>query len=304
MNEIQIQQTIENFENTYRALKATNPNKDEHWYLANAFLEFYKDNPELKEKGPTVMRFIAFKESHLFSILDPPKSARAFAIFLVGKFNERLGKYVDEFQRLTAPVLKSQQEGAFFKFYKQKNPKTFMEAQNKEGTESSGPFSLYYLIQGIEAASKEVANHSIEEAHKRIFGDLGGNEIHVSEKINKNYPLAFIMAYLVPGWGHFYLGKKILGCFLFFAVVSVYGIGVFLGGGILWEEMNVLTVLAYIVKFFNGVPFLSIFFYQLFRDSVLYFNDIGTTFILVSGSLNVLIMIHLLDVIKEIKAKS
>lgn len=122
--------------------------------------------------------------------------------------------------------------------------------------------------------------------------------------MNRNYPLAFFMAYLIPGWGHFYLGRKMLGLFLFFTVLSIYGIGVFLGGGILWEEMNILTVLAYIVKFFNGIPFLATFFYQAFQNATFYFNDVGTTFILVSGSLNVLIIIHLLDVVKELKEKS
>jgi len=121
--------------------------------------------------------------------------------------------------------------------------------------------------------------------------------------MNKNFPLAFLLGYLLPGWGHFYLGKKALGLFFSLTVLSIYGIGVLLRGGVLWDEMNILTVLAYTVKFFNGIPFLVTFFQQIFQKITFYFNDIGTTFILVSGSLNVLIMIHLIDVVRELKEK-
>ena len=115
----------------------------------------------------------------------------------------------------------------------------------------------------------------------------------------KNYSIAFLLSYLVPGLGHFYLGKRKLGLFLCFCVVSVYTIGALHGGGILWEEMNVLTILAYTVKFFNGIPFFVTFIHQIATHANTHFNEIGTTFILVSGALNLLIMIHLFDVIRE-----
>jgi hypothetical protein len=115
----------------------------------------------------------------------------------------------------------------------------------------------------------------------------------------KNYPTAFLLSYLIPGWGHFYLGKKKLGLFFCFCVVSVYTIGALLGGGVLWDEMNILTILAYTVKFFNGLPFFVTFIHQIATHANINFNEIGTTFILVSGALNLLIMIHLFDVIRE-----
>lgn len=112
---------------------------------------------------------------------------------------------------------------------------------------------------------------------------------------HKSSSFAFLLAYFFPGVGHFYLGKRGLGLFLFIAITTTYTIGLSLGGGILWDEMNVLTVLAYVVKFFNGFPFLATLLYQLFREVPLYFNEIGTTFILISGALNLLSMIHLID---------
>ena len=115
----------------------------------------------------------------------------------------------------------------------------------------------------------------------------------------KNKHLAFLVGYLIPGMGHFYLGKRMLGSLFCFFVVSLYCIGIAMGGGILWEEMNLLTILAYIVKFFNGLPFLVTILREMYQITAVYFNEIGTTFILVSGTLNLLIMINLLDAIKE-----
>ncbi|MBI1871729.1 MAG: hypothetical protein HYS07_11170 [Chlamydiae bacterium] len=115
--------------------------------------------------------------------------------------------------------------------------------------------------------------------------------------MEKSYPFAFFLGYLFPGLGHFYMGKKGLGLFFFFAIVPLYGVGMMLGGGILWEEMNILTVLAYTVKFFNGVPFLLNLLQQLSHHFS--YHEVGTTFILVSGSLNLLLLIHLIDVIRE-----
>lgn len=115
----------------------------------------------------------------------------------------------------------------------------------------------------------------------------------------KNGSIAFLLSYFIPGLGHFYMGKKKLGLFFFFCVVSVYTIGALHGGGVLWDEMNILTILAYTVKFFNGLPFFVTFIHQITTHASLHFNEIGTTFILVSGALNLLIMIHLFDVIRE-----
>lgn len=121
--------------------------------------------------------------------------------------------------------------------------------------------------------------------------------MHIKQK---NYPLAFFLAYLIPGLGHYYLGRKGLGLFFFIGVLSVYVIGIGLGGGILWDEMNILTVLAYTVKFFNGIAFLATLLCQL-SCMTFVFNEIGTTYVLVSGALNLLIMIHIFDIIKTRK---
>ncbi len=119
----------------------------------------------------------------------------------------------------------------------------------------------------------------------------------------KNPAIAFLLAYLFPGLGHFYMGKKGLGLFLFISIVLTYTIGLSLGGGILWDEMNFLTVLAYVVKFFNGFPFLSTLFYQTFHELSLYFNEMGTTFILISGALNLLVIIHLIELLQKGKTE-
>ncbi|MBI1883350.1 MAG: hypothetical protein HYS08_03995 [Chlamydiae bacterium] len=117
--------------------------------------------------------------------------------------------------------------------------------------------------------------------------------------MKKHYPLAFFLGFLIPGAGHFYLGRKGLGFFLSLSILSLYGIGLWLGGGILWEEMNPLTVLAYVVKFFNGLPFLLTLRHEITQMLSFSFNEVGTTFILVSGSLNLLVLLNLIETFRE-----
>lgn len=115
---------------------------------------------------------------------------------------------------------------------------------------------------------------------------------------------AVLLGFLVPGAGHFYMGKRGLGISFFTCVTTLFILGWRLGGGILWSEMNILTYLAYFVEFSNGVPFLVLVGAKAVCHQPQYFSEIGATLMLVSGSLNLLILVQLGDLSKAEGQKS
>lgn len=139
---------IKNLEQTYFNLKKDHPDRDEHWLLANTWLKRYSSTKEAKQKGPKKMKFIAYKDTHLFSILSPPESIRGLALFLVYK---ELGVqqaiyYNSEYSRIMEPIIKSKEMHIFLDKYKEKNPRTWKENQ----VEDASSYSLYWALKGLE----------------------------------------------------------------------------------------------------------------------------------------------------------
>jgi hypothetical protein len=139
---------IKNLEQTYFDLKKNHPDRDEHWLLANTWLKRYGSTKEAKQKGPKKMKFIAYKDTHLFSILSPPKSIRGLALFLVYK---ELGVqqaiyYNSEYSGIMEPIIKSKEMHIFLDKYKERNPRTWEENQ----VEDASSYSLYCSLKGLE----------------------------------------------------------------------------------------------------------------------------------------------------------
>lgn len=111
----------------------------------------------------------------------------------------------------------------------------------------------------------------------------------------KMISLAFFLGYLVPGLGHWYLGKRLKAVCFFFAIVPCYVVGGLIGGGLYWYEFNFLTLLGYVVKFCNGIPFLIHMLLVREIDNTATYYEAGTSFMLVAGALNLLILIYLID---------
>jgi len=111
----------------------------------------------------------------------------------------------------------------------------------------------------------------------------------------KKLAVSVILGFFIPGLGYWYIKEKLKGCVFFISIVSCYFIGYFLAEGIFWYEMNILAVLGTIVTFFNGLPYLitSIHFFSLDHSSAYY--EVGKTFMLVSGALNMLTLLFLID---------
>ena len=120
----------------------------------------------------------------------------------------------------------------------------------------------------------------------------------------KKYKLnsfSFFLGYLFPGFGHLYLGRIWQGAVFFVSIVSCFFLGIFLGGGLIWTESNILNLLGFIVKFFNGIPFMIALAARSGPVKASAYYEIGTAFLLISGALNMLVLIHLFDVIREKK---
>jgi hypothetical protein len=146
---------ITSLESIYFDLKEKNPDRDEHWFLANTWLERYGSSKQSKQKGAEWTKFVAYKDTLQFSILEPPKSIRGLALFLVYMElgEEQALCYADEFSQLMEPVMESSGTSLFLDKYKQRNPRTWKENQVKDDS-SQWSRMLYWLFRGLEP-SKE-----------------------------------------------------------------------------------------------------------------------------------------------------
>jgi len=71
------------------------------------------------------MNLIAYQDTFNFSILDPPKSIRALALFIVYKeLPKEVVKYALEYSEIMEPFVESNQNNTFLLIYKKKNSKT------------------------------------------------------------------------------------------------------------------------------------------------------------------------------------
>jgi hypothetical protein len=145
----QTKNLIKTLQEKYFKLKEQNPDQDEHWLLANTWLEMYGSTEQAKQRGAEWASLTAYKSSCQYSILEPPKSIRALALSLV---YEELGEwpainYAIEFDELTEPIRESKESNTFLDKYKQRNPQTWQKNQ----VENDSHYSLYWFFKGLES---------------------------------------------------------------------------------------------------------------------------------------------------------
>ncbi len=163
------QSLIQSLERTYYELAKNHPDRDEHWVLANTWLGRYGSTRQAKDKGPEWAKFVAYKDSHQFSILKPPRSIRGLALFLVYK---ELGEepaldYAIEFSRIMEPIMRSRECHVFLDKYKERNPRTWQENQ----VEQESPYSLYWFLKGVEFGQEHPEES--ERLRKEVLGAPG-----------------------------------------------------------------------------------------------------------------------------------
>lgn len=140
-------------ENTYNALRLNNPDKDEHWLLANTWLARYGDWEASKQKGQKLTRFIAYKDTFLYSFLDNPKSIRGLILYLTYKeLGDRDAEGdPEESRKIMAEILEAQEGGRLMDVYKEKNPFTWSEIE-REKDESI--YGLYGFLKTADYLNK------------------------------------------------------------------------------------------------------------------------------------------------------
>lgn len=120
-----------------------------------------------------------------------------------------------------------------------------------------------------------------------------------SKEGDKSFIIAFFLAWLIPGMGHFYYGRRVKALLFFVSIISLYLVGIVIGGEVSWYDLDFLVVLGFIVKLFTGIICVLTVILRPFYDNTARFYEIGTAFILMAGALNMLIMIDLYEVIRR-----
>lgn len=139
---------IKSLEEIYFDLRKNNPDRDEHWFLANTWLKRYGSGEEAKQKGTEWARFTAYKDTHEFAILEPPASIRGFALLMVNRElgDQQASYYESEFFQILEPVIASKKNHEFFDKYIERNPLTWQEIQ----VEDKSSYSLYWFFRSLE----------------------------------------------------------------------------------------------------------------------------------------------------------
>ena len=105
------QNIIKANEDTYYHCKKSYPNKNEHDYLAMTYAARRRAgvavfNDRINEEQ---ISLLAYSETHQFAVLEPPKSIRALALYILYKERPNLitDSHRDEFSVLLDPILKA-----------------------------------------------------------------------------------------------------------------------------------------------------------------------------------------------------
>ena len=115
--------------------------------------------------------------------------------------------------------------------------------------------------------------------------------------MNKRTITAIVLAYLCPGAGHLYLGKR-GRAFAFFAIVlSMFVAGLCIDGRLYTVEPgNVLTLLATLGSMGAGLPYFIARQISDFGDITSITYEYGSAFTLTAGLMNLLLVLDSFDI--------
>src|SRR5208283_1891653 len=132
-------------------------------------------------------------------------------------------------------------------------------------------------------------------------------EIELTPQQKSKVVTACIFGWLIPGAGHWLTGKYLKGL-AFFILLN----GLFLGGMALHgeialpifdihsQEFNFVNILVFIFGLGNGImTFLNLMPFAKFGDISLSTYEAGTLFMVVSGSLNVFVVMNVWDLYRH-----
>ncbi|TDI34437.1 MAG: hypothetical protein E2P02_30325 [Acidobacteria bacterium] len=110
---------------------------------------------------------------------------------------------------------------------------------------------------------------------------------------------ACLSAWLVPGLGHFMIGKRHRGIIFFAVVVALFTLGIRLEGELFeLDTGELLTLLAGLAEMGVGLPYFIIKMMKLGGGTVTAVTyEYGYTFCIVAGLLNMLIVLDVYDIL-------
>jgi len=132
------EETIRKQEEVYEGQKRLYPELEPHDHLAQVWLS--RMAAAGHDPHDSTMQMLAYTETMQFACVPPPKCARALALFILYKENERViegsVEYQEEFEKLMSPVMKADEKGRMLELYAKYNPKR--AAQMKQEDEAGG----------------------------------------------------------------------------------------------------------------------------------------------------------------------
>ena len=120
----------------------------------------------------------------------------------------------------------------------------------------------------------------------------------------QKWATAVVLAWLVPGGGHFFLKRPIRGALLAGSVVVMFTFGLLMRGAMfewLWTSSEMLTTLiycgGYIANNAAGIPYyLATWMGYTQPDVAGHVHDYGTKFLAGAGLLNILAMVDAYEI--------
>lgn len=120
--------------------------------------------------------------------------------------------------------------------------------------------------------------------------------------MNQRTLTAVILAFLVPGAGHFYLGRRGRAVAFFAIVLSLFLIGLAVDGKLYTVEPGrPLTILATFASMGLGLPYFLARAAGPFGDVMSITYEYGTAFALTAGLMNLLLILDSFDIARDRK---
>lgn len=121
--------------------------------------------------------------------------------------------------------------------------------------------------------------------------------------MNKRTVKAMTLAFLVPGAGHFYLGRRSQAVIFAAVVLLMFVFGLMLEGKVYAPELGKpLTLLASIASMGIGTPYLIARMLGSLGELRSMTFEYGTAFTLTAGLMNLLLVLDSFDIAQERKA--
>ena len=120
----------------------------------------------------------------------------------------------------------------------------------------------------------------------------------IPQSTAKNATMVCALAWLLPGAGHIWLGRRRTGLILIVTLPAMFAIGLLLEGALFpFEVEQPLVVLAALAEVGIGLPYLCASLLGLGAGRVVAVTfEYGNTFLVVAGLLNLLVVLDAYDV--------